>query len=1847
MRTFALGAGLFLGVLAVAEGMVINEIMYHPRADDEANYEWVELYNDHVEPFDIDGWSLSKGISFTFPRGTVVPGKGFLVVCANKANVQSVYGLSESILAGPFEGRLDNAGEEIALLDRMGTVMARVRYRDRDPWPAGADGTGRSLALINPDFENDESESWGVSPQPLGSPGQHNRFEVETTIVETVVIGVGENWKYFKGTEHPSDPVNAWIEPEFDDSAWLSGPTGIGYGDDDDATILADMQNGYLSVFCRKSFDVTNLSSIDALTLKVAYDDGFIAYLNGNYVDRRNMGNPDEVFTFEMPAAGSVGELPEWAEISVPKSFLRQGKNVLAIQIHNASAGSTDLSLIPSLVSRKVKTSGGLTPMPVVINEFLANPARGGTGETFIELFNDSNSQQDIGLTYLSDDPDNLTKYAIAAGTILQPWDTIVFSGTEMGFQLSPGEGAIYFTTSDKERIVDAYAYGAALPGISRGRYPDGERRWYNMLAPTPGEANEVSVNTSIVINEIMYQPYEAEGRLEYVELYNRGSEAVDISLWRFSKGVDFTFPPGTIMQPDEYLVVAEDQNAIASKYGISNVIGNYTGHLDNEGEKIELVDFLENVVDEVRYAGGEPWPIWAAGWGSSLELIDPRQDNSAPSAWAASDERNRAEWANVQYTGRFNGGESEFHFFLMHRGECLIDDISMTRGGQELISNGSFESGTSGWKIEGNHIQSTIQTKEAHGGSRCLKIVATGRGDTGANRIECDTTGSLISGQSYTVSFWVKWQRGINLIYTRTHNQGVARASRFPMPEPRGTPGRQNSVYSANIGPVISDVKQNPILPKSSEPVGVTARISDCDGAASAALYYKGDADGTYSSVQMFDDGLHDDRRAGDGLYAGKIPARGNVTLMRFYIVATDALSASQRFPAEEGTFCLYQIEDSPPSTRLPIYRILLTREVTQKLQTRARLSNELEDCTFVLNNSQIYYNCGIRTRGSGWTRSNHPTNSYRIRFPADKPLRGTQREINLDARQDDTKQHERAVHYLLRELGGIPTSYHRYVHVRFNANFAMLAEDVLKVDGDFVRLYWPDDDQGNLFKADDHFEWTDGWSFSYSPDAYDAHLQWWGSDKEAYRWNWKLRTNEKEDDFSEFLDFVSFMDPNRTDNATFDTKAESVLDVDEWMKVLCVRFLVDDWDTLGYNRGKNAFIYKPYHRGSGTPDDPERKGRWALLPWDSDLTFGNPNAPIMSGSFPCILRMIQRPQFLRRYYSYYLALIDSKGGAFSRSNIDPVLDRTYQALVGEQGAPNNPDGMKSFITNRIAVIRSTIPSQPKFMVTTNSGADFEVDEPSVTLAGTAPFSARTMTVRINDGPVVQFEPTWTDIKNWRATFDIGPGENRIRLNALDWQNTSVGSYTITVTWRLSSTDDSDGDGLYDMEEVAVYHTDYMNPDTDGDGLKDGHEVKSYQTDPNKKDTDSDGLNDGDEVNVYSTNPLSPDTDSDSLPDKWEVENKLDPRVGNGDDGASGDPDGDGLLNSEEFNYGTNPRAADTDSDGMPDPWEIRWGLNPRLGSGADGPAADLDGDGLTNLQECQHGTNPNSADTDGDGLSDPWEVNNSLNPNSAEGNDGPDGDPDGDRLTNLEEYKAGTNPKSIDTDRDRMDDRWELQHGLNPNNAEGADGANGDPDGDGLSNLEEYQNVTNPTNPDTDGDGMDDFWEMENGLDARSSAGEDGPDGDPDGDGIRNLLEYQYGLDPLTANGDTDQDGMSDLWEVTYGLSPTNAGGNDGPEGDPDGDGRTNIQEMIAGTDPRSAASVFAVVSVNSNPPSISISWTTTEGRHYRILAADNPAGPWAAIAENLVGTGQHQTFTDEQAGSNGRRFYKVEVR
>jgi hypothetical protein len=317
----------------------------------------------------------------------------------------------------------------------------------------------------------------------------------------------------------------------------------------------------------------------------------------------------------------------------------------------------------------------------LVINEFMASNNSGsgirdeyGDYDDWIEIYNYGDDAVNIAGMYLIDDEekavrwrvpgDNPTATIIPAGGYLIIWaDRETYEGTlHADFKLSADGGSedVCLFDTDGTSIDSVLDFPPQQPNRSYGRFPDGGSSWLVFDGPTPRKSNGVAP-PSVVICEIMYHPFhsrsgsiEPENRsAEYIELVNAGQNPVDLSGWRFSDGVDFTFGDITLGS-GEYLVVAADVNAFRVAYpGVSNVTGGWVGSLSNRRETIELVDAAGVRIDRVRYADEGEWAVrklgpvdyYHRGWiwsdehdggGKSLELVNKAMPNEYGRNWAA-----------------------------------------------------------------------------------------------------------------------------------------------------------------------------------------------------------------------------------------------------------------------------------------------------------------------------------------------------------------------------------------------------------------------------------------------------------------------------------------------------------------------------------------------------------------------------------------------------------------------------------------------------------------------------------------------------------------------------------------------------------------------------------------------------------------------------------------------------------------------------------------------------------------------------------------------------------------------------------------------------------------------------------------------------------------------------------------------------------------------------------------------------------------------------------------------------------------------------------------------------------
>lgn len=213
----------------------------------------------------------------------------------------------------------------------------------------GSPFPGDTTSYLDPEPGNYNNE-YSVQAIPIGNASCDPVVD-STKPQDMAVIGIGDDWRFFRGRVAPSDPATAWRTPEFDESAWEIGPTGIGFGDSDDATELTDMEGSYVSVFLRKTFTMPDLELVTNVVLSMDYDDGYIAYLDGTEIARSStMGTVGREFGHAAVALGyREAGTESVTEISDLLSSLATGSHVLAIQVHNRSIDSSDLSALPEL----------------------------------------------------------------------------------------------------------------------------------------------------------------------------------------------------------------------------------------------------------------------------------------------------------------------------------------------------------------------------------------------------------------------------------------------------------------------------------------------------------------------------------------------------------------------------------------------------------------------------------------------------------------------------------------------------------------------------------------------------------------------------------------------------------------------------------------------------------------------------------------------------------------------------------------------------------------------------------------------------------------------------------------------------------------------------------------------------------------------------------------------------------------------------------------------------------------------------------------------------------------------------------------------------------------------------------------------------------------------------------------------------------------------------------------------------------------------------------------------------------------------------------------------------------
>jgi hypothetical protein len=305
------------------------------------------------------------------------------------------------------------------------------------------------------------------------------------------VINWGDSWSYWPGT---SAPILNWDDPGTDVSNWSTGPSGFGYGDNDDNTELSQI----ISVFARKTFQIDDSTMITKALFHIDYDDGYIAYLNGEEFSRRNMGEPNTQVYYNETTTGLheaeiySGGFPEEISIDLNEFPIVSGENTLAVEVHNYNTSSSDLSCIPFLTlgyNTEIDNATEPHQLMVLPSSYLHTNFKLSSNEDDLILSDqDENVIDSIFTGTLETDmsfgryfessswvlfaeptpgsTNSTSSYAGALSTIEFSMASGFYNQAQISVELSsPDESAtIYFTTDGTTPTMDDFNYGYSIP---------------------------------------------------------------------------------------------------------------------------------------------------------------------------------------------------------------------------------------------------------------------------------------------------------------------------------------------------------------------------------------------------------------------------------------------------------------------------------------------------------------------------------------------------------------------------------------------------------------------------------------------------------------------------------------------------------------------------------------------------------------------------------------------------------------------------------------------------------------------------------------------------------------------------------------------------------------------------------------------------------------------------------------------------------------------------------------------------------------------------------------------------------------------------------------------------------------------------------------------------------------------------------------------------------------------------------------------------------------------------------------------------------------------------------------
>ena len=522
--------------------------------DDYAGIKLVRLFknllkHDGFRKRFIDTFCLMGGSVFERERATEIVDE-----LADAMRPMSEYdGYSPDGAANTIKSNLKTRIEDLTTqLQQYGPM--KLSGTERQSVTLSADTPGAHIAINGIDVPYADFKGYLFQPVTLEATAPAGyRFAGWTTGAVTAsnrLIATNDTWKYYDKGEAPSN----WKTSGFSDSNWASGKAPLGYNMTGVTTTVSygsDASNKNPTTYFRKKVNLSSTpSSNDIFRLNYQLDDGFVVYVNGTEAGRVNMnGNVN----YSSYASAYAEKIPLEETLDLPPSLFNSGNNVVAVEVHNNQAASSDLFWAAELYTTVGAASEGFVStdaifdlpadattltatftklsdeeqmtqgfVPLRINEVSA----GNTiyvnelykHNDWFEIYNTTDTELDVAGLYVSDDQDNPLKYQIPTDGVLDTkipagghrvvWadETDAVSQLHTNFKLKNEDDKIVLLCSSDDFVAnnqdyfdnhpemkdfaDGIIYSAHNGDQSVGRYPDGGASIYKMNRPTIESTN-------------------------------------------------------------------------------------------------------------------------------------------------------------------------------------------------------------------------------------------------------------------------------------------------------------------------------------------------------------------------------------------------------------------------------------------------------------------------------------------------------------------------------------------------------------------------------------------------------------------------------------------------------------------------------------------------------------------------------------------------------------------------------------------------------------------------------------------------------------------------------------------------------------------------------------------------------------------------------------------------------------------------------------------------------------------------------------------------------------------------------------------------------------------------------------------------------------------------------------------------------------------------------------------------------------------------------------------------------------------------------------------------------------